>query len=351
MAGSCRPTVDGANISVGERMRSVISIPFLLLPALSAFAHHSAVMFDQDRFVPIEGAVTRYVWRSPHVYLYVEDQIGNEWELEAAAPQVMARQGWNADMFEPGDRVAVRANPDIEPSKAHGLILSVRMSDGRTVSAQRAGIPPAPDSDQIPTASGFNGVWRGDQSFVRELLSRLPNHPLTETGRIATVEYTEEMNPVADCVPWSTPFIVGANATYLTKIEEHEDRIVFRSEFYNAERTIYTDNREHPRDGERTNQGHSIGWWEGDTLIVDTRLFSESRAQFPTVGIPSGLQKHVVERYTLGEDDKQVFVHVTLEDPEFLAEPLEANFVWSYAPYLEFLSYECDPEVASRFAQ
>jgi len=332
-------------------MRSVISVALLLLPALSASPHHSAVMFDQARFVPIEGTVTRYVWRSPHVYLYVEDRTGNEWELEAAAPQVMARQGWSADMFEPGDRVDVRANPDKEPTRTHGLILSVQMSDGRTVAAQRAGIPPAPDSDQIATASSLDGVWRGDQSLVSGLLSRLPNHPLTEKARIATAEYTEEMNPVADCVAWPTPFIVGANATYLTKIEEHDDRIVFRNEFYNAERTIYTDGREHPPGGERTNQGHSIGWREEETLIVDTTLFSESRAPFPTIGIPSGLQKHVVERYTMGEDGKQVSVHVTLEDPEFLAEPLEADFVWTYAPYLEFLSYECDPEVARRFSR
>jgi Family of unknown function (DUF6152) len=338
-------------IALVGAMRSAIWAALLAVTAFSAAAHHSSVMFDEDRVVPVEGTVTRYVWRSPHVYLYVEDEAGDEWELEGGPPQVMARQGWSADLFERGDRVSVRANPNRAPSKTQGLIFSIATSDGRTLSSQRAGIPTATESDLVATTSDLSGVWRGEQSLVRELLSRLPTLRLTEKGRIARDEYTEEMNPVVDCVAWPTPFIVGGNATYLTKIELHDDHVLFRNEFYNAERIIYTDGRDHPEDGQRTNQGHSIGWHEGDTFVVDSRLFSESRAQFPTVGIPSGLEKHVVERYNLSENGRQVFIEVRMEDPEYLAEPLEVKFVWTYAPDLELLSYECDAEVAGRFAR
>lgn len=327
-----------------------VSVTLSCAATTAVLAHHSAVRFDQESVVPIEGAITRYVWRSPHVYVYVADATGEEWELEGASPQLMTRLGWSADLFAPGDRVSVRANPDIDPSRAHGLIVSIETVDGGTFSAQRTGIPRPTESDHV-SASDLNGVWRGEDSLVRELLSNLASHPLTGKGQAARAEYVEDMNPVVDCVAFPTPFIVAANATYLTEIELRDDRVLFRNEFYNAERTIFTDGRDHPQDGQRTNQGHSIGRWEGDTLVVDSRLFTESRAPFPTIGIPSGLQKHVVERYTLTEDGTQALVEVWMEDPEYLTAPLEATFVWSYAPYLEILSYECDPDVARRFVQ
>ena len=42
--------------------------------------------------------------------------------------------------------------------------------------------------------------------------------------------------------------------------------------------------------------GHSIGTLEGNVLIVDTRNFEDHRSPYQT-GVPSGAQKHVVERY------------------------------------------------------
>jgi hypothetical protein len=47
-----------------------------------------------------------------------------------------------------------------------------------------------------------------------------------------------------------------------------------------------------------TQRGHSIGWWEGNTLVVDTTHFAFHRSS-SLDGVPSGAQKHVVERYTL----------------------------------------------------
>ncbi len=44
-------------------------------------------------------------------------------------------------------------------------------------------------------------------------------------------------------------------------------------------------------------------------------------------------------------------VETWTEDPEYLAEPLAADFVWHYAPDLEMLRYECDPDVARRFVE
>ena len=135
------------------------------------------------------------------------------------------------------------------------------------------------------------------------------------------------------------------------EIEIQDDIVIIRSEFNDAERVVYMDGRRHPDDGERTNQGHSIGSWEGSTLVVDTRLFAENRSPFPFLGIPSGAEKHVVERFSLDEDGTRLLIDIYLEDPEYLAESVKTDFVWNYAPHLELLDFDCDPEVARRFLE
>ena len=64
----------------------------------------------------------------------------------------------------------------------------------------------------------------------------------------------------------------------LSEIEIFDDRVIIRDEWFDAERVMDADGREHPVDGERTRLGHSVGRWEGDTLVVDTRLFAPHRS-------------------------------------------------------------------------
>jgi len=108
------------------------------------------------------------------------------------------------------------------------------------------------------------------------------------------------------------------------------------------------DGRGHPTDGRRFVTGHSIGHWQGDVLVVDTRLFADHRSPYQ-IGVPSGARKHVVERYRLGEDGTRLTVEFMLEDPEFLAEPLTHSRELLYAPELEINEFGCDPETTRRF--
>ena len=117
-----------------------------------------------------------------------------------------------------------------------------------------------------------------------------------------------------------------------------------------VERLVYLDGRQHPNNGERTNQGHSTGHWEGETLVVDTRNFSNNGAG-NAFEIPSGAQKHVVERFSLSADRKQIEYAFFLEDPEFLSEPVRGEGTWNYRPDLKALPNQCDPEIARRFLQ
>ena len=67
------------------------------------------------------------------------------------------------------------------------------------------------------------------------------------------------------------------------------------------------------------------------------------------IGVPSGGQKHVVERYRLTESGTHIDLEFVLEDPEYLAAPMSHRRQLIHSPHLEMLRVECDPEAASRF--
>ena len=175
---------------------------------------------------------------------------------------------------------------------------------------------------------------------------------LTEKGRAEYEAYDElsEQNPYSRCVRNPTPTLIVLTNIYPLefRINEDEDTIVIRSELFDDERTVYLDGRGHPEAEERTIAGHSIGRWENDTLVIDTTNFADHRSPYQN-GVPSGAQKHVVERYRLTENGTRVVVEFMLEDPEHLTEPLSHIRELIYAPQLEISRFDCDPEAARRF--
>jgi hypothetical protein len=124
--------------------------------------------------------------------------------------------------------------------------------------------------------------------------------------------------------------------------------ITIRSEAFNEVRSIYMDGRPHPSPEQRSVTGHSVGHWEGDTLVIDTANFSDHRSPYQT-GVPSGGRKHVVERYRLTKDGTHVDAEFTLEDPEFLAQPMTHRRQLVHSPHMQMFLADCDPKAANRF--
>src|SRR6185369_12672958 len=88
-------------------------------------------------------------------------------------------------------------------------------------------------------------------------------------------------------------------------------------------RYIYTDGRKHPSkdDYDPTTNGHSIGHWDGDTLIVDTILFNGSGVtRIPGGGVRTP-DSHLVERYRLLAGGNRLAVTFTWEDPKTFEKP------------------------------
>ncbi len=101
---------------------------------------------------------------------------------------------------------------------------------------------------------------------------------------------------------------------------------------------VFLDGRSHPKDPFPTWMGHSVGRWEGDTLVVDTVGFNAASwlRLFPHTEM-----LHVVQRYrrpNLARIEKEV----TIEDPGSFTKPWKIRDAWDLAPSEEVMEYVCN---------
>jgi len=326
------------------------------LVSAGAAAHHSAKIFDSETVLALPGTVTRYSWTNPHTYIYVQTtgESGEpvEWEIETDAIPILVRSGWSRDSFSPGEQVLVRARPDRNRDRRHALLVTIEKANGDVMSARSTFLARPDDTSTLPRAESFAGRWELAYDDYGRYYADWAAVPLTEQGHAASASYDVRLDsPAARCVAAPLPSILVA--PYLNEIEIRDDAIVIRNERFNAQRTIYTDGRGHPINGARTNQGHSIGHWEGNTLVVDTALFADHRApisgQRGNEGVSAGAAKHVVERIRLSDDRTRLLIDFVMEDPEFVAAPFRGHVEWYYAPHQEMLGFGCDAEISQRY--
>jgi hypothetical protein len=127
------------------------------------------------------------------------------------------------------------------------------------------------------------------------------------------------------------------------------DRVLIKidSDGTDVTRTVHLDLAEHPANVEPSLFGHSIGRWEGNTLVIDTVAFTPHHIGIG-FGVPSGVGKHLTERLTLTADRLQLRYELTVEDPEYLSSPANYTALWDHRPDLAFGS-PCDPQNSERF--
>jgi hypothetical protein len=104
-------------------------------------------------------------------------------------------------------------------------------------------------------------------------------------------------------------------------------------------RQIFMDGRAHPRDPNPTWQGHSIGSWDGDTLVIDTVGFND-KFWFDFKGHPHTEQLHTIERYTR-KDLGTLENKVTIIDPGDYSKPFTLTFTARLRPKEELMEYIC----------
>ncbi|HVH29224.1 MAG TPA: hypothetical protein VM818_20860 [Vicinamibacterales bacterium] len=104
-------------------------------------------------------------------------------------------------------------------------------------------------------------------------------------------------------------------------------------------RIVYMDGRTHPKNADPTYYGHSVGWWEGDTLVVESTGYNE-RFWLDRRGLPHTEKLRTLERFTrisaLG-----MKYEVTVDDPNVYTQPWTGYFFMRFNPDLEPWEYVC----------
>ena len=119
-------------------MKTFKAFTTLLLTSIAAaaFAHHSAVMFDFQNTVVVEGTVKEVRFANPHMKLVLEvtdDARGTrDIEFEGHSRNNMARQGLTPNLFTEGDKIAIRIAP-MRNGEDGGYVTAVRGPDGTEV--------------------------------------------------------------------------------------------------------------------------------------------------------------------------------------------------------------------------
>ena len=105
-------------------------------------------------------------------------------------------------------------------------------------------------------------------------------------------------------------------------------------------RQVYMDGRGHPKDPNPTWLGHSIGRWEGDTLVVDTVGFN-GKVWVGMPGLPSSEMLHITERYTR-PDMGHLAVEITVDDPGAYVKPWKVKKASALAQDYELMEFICN---------
>jgi hypothetical protein len=161
---------------------------------------------------------------------------------------------------------------------------------------------------------------------------------------VATERRREQLEPHTRCKPsgvarvFLTPYGVE-----IVELPELQRIYIFDIGGPHTYRTIYMDGRGHPRKWTPDYYGHSIGWWEGDTLVVETTGFNEAFWLDRGV-LPHTDQLRTVERFTR-TDLHTMRYELTIDDPGAYTRPFTGrlNLVWEADTELfEFICQEAN---------
>jgi len=353
----------------------------------AAFAHHGFGNIDPTTNVTLEGTLTGVDFVNPHAYLYF-DAVGADGKplkmrCEMRAATVLRRSGWSPEMFVAGKHVTVHGHPHREDASTcyvEDLTIGdapklVRYQQLTSAAEQTNSSRPA----RRPTGEpNISGDWAQEQY----LIARPPTGRggLVPKSMVAAVEAGTVQVADLPSNGWGarpvTLTAAGQAAADALKKTRPEDSTRARCEITSIlfdwvfdgpinrisqtadtitmeygrglKRIVYMKLAAHPAGLAASRGGHSIGRWEGDTLVVDTVGFTPGSLAGT---VPHGENLHVVERFTLDPKTLALKRDYEADDPVNFADrysgsdtvlPADAPFADDKCQDLTYRNYSKD---------
>jgi hypothetical protein len=198
---------------------------------------------------------------------------------------------------------------------------------------------------QAPLAS-LNGVWQGpyvpDMSRTGRNQVGEPNLPFTPEGEKAWKSYDAANGDYTGaCLPFGlsrsinapNPFQIVHDAT------PGHGYVAFLFEVNNWFHVVPADGRPMPKDPNPQWFGTSVGHWDGDTLVIETRGFN-GWTRLDTIGHPHSDQLHLTQTFRPVDADHLAYT-VTVDDPVIYTRPWKNERVLTRQKG-ELIEYSCE---------
>ena len=203
-------------------------------------------------------------------------------------------------------------------------------------------VPPRPAAQEMPD---WSGVWSSNGGFLfdnktGEVREDAPFNAEYQAKYDGIMDAAARGVPLEDlgamCFPPGLPRVMFQN--YPLEFIVTPNQVWILQEYQSQARRIYTDGRKHPEELDPSFNGYSVGHWEGETLVVDSRgIRADLRLDRY---VPHSDALRVIERIrrvnaTTMED------RITVEDSKALTRPWTTVRTYTLQPTWEMREYEC----------
>jgi len=339
-------------LTLAVLVATLLTVPMLVE---RAYAHHGAGLYDMRKNVELEGKLTRVDFVNPHTYVYF-DVVGSDGKViamkcETRGATVLRRSGWSPEMFVKGTSIKITGHPHREdPSACTVETMTLgqkptleryqQLSDAKSVDRtkrpfrlpngkpnlagdwaqeqQVLATPPGGRAGLVPISKAAD-IRAGKLPMPAGVPGWFPPPvKLTAAGEAAAAALRKRPtseNPRLSCQPTSILFdwvFDGAigRITQSTNVIKMEYGV-------GLTRNVQMNMTAHPANIKPSRAGHSIGRWDGDTLVVDTVGFLPGSL---AGNLPHSDKLHVVERFTLNPTTLELTRDIVAEDPVYFAD-------------------------------
>lgn len=182
------------------------------------------------------------------------------------------------------------------------------------------------------TADGhpdLSGIWTGSKATrpVGNIGKDLPGFrlPLTPAGEHALRDNLNKVvDPESRCLIGGIPRHDASALPFV--IVQNKDRVTWLY-VYTYYRSVPFDVRSHEDDPDPQFWGDEIGWWEGDTFVVDAIGFKSKDMWIDENGNPASGKMHATERWSR-PDAGHLHVEVRIDDPLYYTHPFTYSRTW-----------------------
>jgi hypothetical protein len=246
--------------------------------------------------------------------------------------------------------LTVTAQAPQTPQPNRGV--QVGVPDGRggqpAPPARQAGPPPGPAPRNVSgrvllggATAKDKGVWLPGAGGAQTLLEPGATVPLQPWAQaVLTDRLANQLEPHTRCKPSGVarPFLTPYGVE-IVEFPELQRVYIFDIGGPHTYRTIYLDGRTHTATLAPSYYGHSIGWWDGDTLVVDTRGYNES-FWMDRRGMPHTNRLHTIEKFTR-TDSRTIRYELTVDDLGAYTGTWTTAFDLRWEDGTELFEYQC----------